>query len=458
MSTPYNNILNDVKSNLGITGTYQDPTIQGWIDEVKQFLIDGGVAESIVNSEKAKGVISRGVADLWNYGAGDGKLSTYFFQRATQLSYIKEIKPTIPITKIKDYFYEMICDELDYENAYKYFREKKPIINGACSSVRNGNWYGRNLDWTYDENAEFLVHTSKTNNCFASIGIAGSINGLTNEVVKSKVDNPLYKIVPFMMTDGINEKGVVCNTNVVPLDKGITSKTIPEISEQIEICSLMLVRYILDHFETAKEAAEYIRDYVSVFMPTGLINMGYETHLMIADTNKTYLIEFIGTETIISEMDKPYMTNFYLDDVVFNEDGKVYTPADVENEHYASENNVTDNGSGLERYNLIVDNYNSANSKAGMRELMNKLKYTNAYKNSEWCTEFVGINDLTVNSKAEDFANTMAYAKGMFANRTRNGSTWQTNHSVVYDIENRKAYVIVQEDSEELEFSLGGGR
>lgn len=89
MSTPYTTILEDVKSNLGITGTYQDTIIQGWIDEIKEFLIDGGVAENIVNSKKAKGVISRGVSDLWNYGAGDGKLSPYFYQRATQLSYVK---------------------------------------------------------------------------------------------------------------------------------------------------------------------------------------------------------------------------------------------------------------------------------------------------------------------------------------------------------------------------------
>lgn len=88
MSTPYTNILNDVKTNLGITGEFQDNTIQGWIDEIKQFLLDGGIAESIVNSIKAKGVISRGVSDLWNYGTGDGKLSPYFYQRATQLSYV----------------------------------------------------------------------------------------------------------------------------------------------------------------------------------------------------------------------------------------------------------------------------------------------------------------------------------------------------------------------------------
>lgn len=75
-------VLDDVKSALGITGNYQDVTLQSYIDEVKAFLIDAGVSEANITS----GVISRGVADLWNYGAGDGKFSSYFLMRASQLA------------------------------------------------------------------------------------------------------------------------------------------------------------------------------------------------------------------------------------------------------------------------------------------------------------------------------------------------------------------------------------
>ena len=76
------NTLSDVKKALGITGTYQDDTLNQYIDEVKAFLVDAGVPEA----RQTSGVIARGVADLWNYGAGDGKLSSYFMMRATQLS------------------------------------------------------------------------------------------------------------------------------------------------------------------------------------------------------------------------------------------------------------------------------------------------------------------------------------------------------------------------------------
>lgn len=74
--------LQDVKNALGITGEYQDGTLQVYFDEVVAFLIDAGVAQSNITS----GIVARGVADLWNYGSGNGRLSEYFLQRAAQLA------------------------------------------------------------------------------------------------------------------------------------------------------------------------------------------------------------------------------------------------------------------------------------------------------------------------------------------------------------------------------------
>lgn len=78
-------MLTKVKKALGIEGDYQDSTLQEYIDEVMAFLQDAGVKSANITS----GLVARGVADLWNYGAADGKLSEYFMQRATQLSYKK---------------------------------------------------------------------------------------------------------------------------------------------------------------------------------------------------------------------------------------------------------------------------------------------------------------------------------------------------------------------------------
>lgn len=76
-------LLTKVKSGLGITGTDLDTTLMEYIDEVVDFLKEAGISEANIPA----GLVTRGVSDLWNYGNGEGKLSEYFFQRATQLSY-----------------------------------------------------------------------------------------------------------------------------------------------------------------------------------------------------------------------------------------------------------------------------------------------------------------------------------------------------------------------------------
>lgn len=74
--------LDNIKNALGVTGTYQDNTLTEYMNEVIGFLKDAGVPEANMTS----GIIARGVSDLWNYGAGDGKLSQYFMIRASQLA------------------------------------------------------------------------------------------------------------------------------------------------------------------------------------------------------------------------------------------------------------------------------------------------------------------------------------------------------------------------------------
>lgn len=76
-------MLAGVKNALGIQGNYLDNTITEYITEIITFLTDAGVA----NNNITVGIVARGVSDLWNYGSGEGKLSEYFMQRATQLSY-----------------------------------------------------------------------------------------------------------------------------------------------------------------------------------------------------------------------------------------------------------------------------------------------------------------------------------------------------------------------------------
>lgn len=78
-------MLSKIKSSLGITGNYQDDTLTEYINEVKHYMSVAGVPVEIINSDVSAGTIARGVSDIWNYG--EGKLSDYFYQRVTQLTY-----------------------------------------------------------------------------------------------------------------------------------------------------------------------------------------------------------------------------------------------------------------------------------------------------------------------------------------------------------------------------------
>lgn len=77
-------LLKRVKTALNITGDYQNETLKVYIAEVKRFLLDSGVSEETIKSEKCVGAVARGVADLWG---GEKSFSEYFCQCATQLRY-----------------------------------------------------------------------------------------------------------------------------------------------------------------------------------------------------------------------------------------------------------------------------------------------------------------------------------------------------------------------------------
>lgn len=78
-------LLLKIKNGLGITGDFQDETLQVYVDEVRAFMKSAGVPRAILESDVSVGCIMRGVADLWNYGSGNTTLSDYFKMRVLQL-------------------------------------------------------------------------------------------------------------------------------------------------------------------------------------------------------------------------------------------------------------------------------------------------------------------------------------------------------------------------------------
>lgn len=360
--------------------------------------------------------------------------------------------------RLNQYLYELEYDTLDYSYAKTHYASMVPA---GCTAVRKENVFGRNFDWTYSNLAEFVVHTTHLNGRHASLGVAGGISKLTDEFAQQDTEDPIYKIIPFQLQDGVNEWGVFCSINVVPNGYG-SNNSIPEIKLKETISSLMLIRFVLDNFSSAQAAVQYIRDYVSVIFPDVLHNMGYEAHYMIGDRFKTFCLEFIDARAkVIDISEKPIMTNFHLYGVEFNPDGSVYTPATQDDAHDAIRtNHITAHGSGLERYNLANEKFPHVLSLLSMEMLLRKLYYTRAYPSSSdpsdpfWYTEFVDAQH-TVASPVSSYSSVVATADSYYRNRTReDGKTWQTVHRSVYDLRTGTLYLVTQESDSGYAFRI----
>lgn len=346
-----------------------------------------------------------------------------------------------------DYLYETKFDNLDYKFAEKYMNKHYAPI--GCTAIHAGNFCGDNLDYFYNYSVEFIVRVPPSAKRYASTAICSDVPELTKDFVEKGDFCDSYRILPFYVSSGLNEMGLFVKVNVVPTDCGITtgSKTINKARDIL--CSTMLPRYILDNYATPDEAVEDIKNNVSVYANKALLKLGYDCHFMIANKDKAYILEFVDNEPVIIESD--IMTNFFLDGVEFDDNGKVTTP---EEGNPIEINHITPHGAGLERWNIVVDNFNNLNSKETVLDLLhNKLDYRKAYEtfpevsNPYWYSELVGRNsktDLMLDGKEEDFQYMKEQMGILFAHRDRTldtKGTWHTMHTAVYDLIRKKIYL-----------------
>lgn len=339
----------------------------------------------------------------------------------------------LKLSKVADYFYEVYYDDYDYQFAESFNRKYNNPNLGACSSVRNGNFHGRNYDWYYDENVEFIVHTSAKNGRHASVGVATMVPGTSVDFVDSGLYTDGYKILPFRVVDGINDAGVAININVVPFgDMPLTTGTNPDGDDMYFVS---VIRYVLDYADSVDSAIELLKTKNIYAMNNG--DKHEEGHFMISDPEKTVVVEFINNELVVVE-NANIMTNFYL------------------------AVDKTPHSAGIERFNILRENYNNASTNDGMISLLKSVWYTNAYnKNTTpfWYSEYVGdfspaYKDVTISSPLQDFVPVIETAVSMFEQHERTGKTWYTTHTSVYDLENKTLTLIPHESGVEYKFGI----
>lgn len=298
--------------------------------------------------------------------------------------------------------------------------------------MRKGRFYGRNFDWVFNEQSEFIVHTPSKCGRYATLGTASAVGSLTDAFVASRGFSEEYRFLPFKIVDGINEKGLVMNSNVVPSgDKGYNMVVLPQGEHLETLNARMVMRFVLDRFATAAEAIEYLRQHVEIHHPKELVeDSGYELHYMLADGEGTWILEFINGRLKATRVGDgcthpAVMTNFHVHDTRLNTGeelarvGMLYTPGSSTTEIVPSRaNKVTPHSAGLERYNILAKALADAEeSFEGVQDAMLLARYGLAFDIHDpnpWYTEFVGYPvdatlkvNTTVDSPPADFSFSM---------------------------------------------------
>ena len=297
---------------------------------------------------------------------------------------------------------------LRFDDAYKsdaeWWYSLQTNYTAGCSVRRSGDVVERNYDWKFDDMAEFVIEVSAAEGRFASIGVANVGTNLTEEIVTSGKPSRYYKCLPGHTVDGINDRGVVAEVNVVDGDPHTSGW-----HTDGDIHPLGAVRWALDRGASAAQAANDLA--AGIKYPAGF---SQNFHYLIADSNETWIVENgtahrIDTQPVV-------MTNFNLD---------------------------RQGGEGYERYDSLTNGASIASQ-----------WWTAAYDRS---TRPIRITDIGEDYEQVWDAWDSQPREAHRGQRIGGQPWWQTLHTSVYDISSRTLRIAVQENDDWYVFALPSG-
>ena len=337
-------------------------------------------------------------------------------------------------TNVSDMLYEVTYDEYSSEIPDE---SKCKLLAGdlGCSGVRNGDFVGRNFDYIMNECPTFVVRTTAKDGRYATLGV-GRLAKINSEKVEAGLSEEQIDILPWGIVDGINEKGLVANCNVVPrADWGEVPHTGTNPDGQ-DLNANYIVRAVLDNCATTDEVVEYLGNYNVTPLDSEL----FDLHIMFSDSEKTIVVEFINNKIVAEE--QYIMTNYFL-----------------------NMDKMPDYTDGIERVKILKENYDEGKTMDGMYNLMQRVKYTNAYDPAyEWYSE-LGYTNSEMKEKKKELKERLYVLQDEFKEELeyieKNGyreSTdwWDTTHNSVYDMANKRVWITVHEryDEKPFEFTL----
>lgn len=352
-------------------------------------------------------------------------------------------------------------------------RPAASVDGGGCSSWRKENFHGRNIDWNMRDYATIIIHMPKNEAKgvkYASVGlIAGNPTCVKSFIHENgEIPEEYRSWLPATIVDGINECGVVINHNIVPFDGCAYQET-------GELVTMILCRYVLDHFATAKEAVDALR---STSVAQILVKVAHDySHFMISDPTESYVVEWINGEFVATEFVNDGNGNYFSDGgqpaIMTN-----YFVGEAEKYGLGTQEFFRNHiqAAGVERTWSIQSQLGAAGSVEDHLNICRSVMFSKFCKGeTDWATENCGNygydeqsgkafwfpvgepNDIHWMEDGDIYGAAKALlASPSLADYYRNfienwnkcdpeNEYWYTQHSVVYDLKEKKGYLIMQE-------------
>ena len=195
-----------------------------------------------------------------------------------------------------DWAYAKIADEFDH-----YFN------GGGCTAVgkttSNGLLIGRNMDLFITNKPSFIVRTN-VEGLKKTFGLAYSYNrGEDYELAKVHGVNPeLYKLIPFLQTDVLNEDGFYIEINMRYADYDENGDSIFSCSGtnpgKFRINSFLLPQYLGSRCSTVDEAVAMATNDLDIYTPMSE-SMDWNFCFMMADASGKYGIMEIAKNKVV---------------------------------------------------------------------------------------------------------------------------------------------------------------
>ena len=297
------------------------------------------------------------------------------------------------LKRIRSFFYEVAF------NSIPLFEDTDTTVSGCSSYVQNGKLY-RNLDWDYSSAISFKVQ------CNGFTGMA-----FLNRIEEDNLDEFLISQLPYHVSDGRNDDGIMVSTHVLFNDWNwhgdgeIPMYLIPyTILTQVHSIDALAgtIQPVLNNLKSTPtlESAEYLLQF--------LVTDGTTTYAILPNTSgRGYVIQDITSN--------PKLSNF----------------------RWVNKATVT--RAELQRRPTGVERWNA------MPTALSNLRFTKAYESPTRLSEFIGIRGTTKDSTDEELEAIYQIAHDKYSQRVRDSKTWQTMHSIVYS-SNGIEELYVQED------------